>query len=252
MIDPWPAGYYGAQDHYDNSPLVCRPLTFMRAAPSEHGYARPVEGLIVTFDLDAMKVIDVEDHGVVPLPPTAGNYDAKFMFDENNRPAFTKFRDDVKPIEITQPDGPSFTVDGWKVQWQKWSLRIGFNPREGIVLNEITYTDRGERQANRVPRIVVGNGCPLRRHRADALEQERLRHGRGRDGLLGQSVDTGLRLPRGDPLLRRDGQRLERQRGHDPECHLHARGGLRDLLEAHRLSHRGGRSAPFAAAGRSR
>ncbi|VEG53663.1 tyramine oxidase [Mycolicibacterium aurum] len=143
MIDPWPAGYYGAQDHYDNSPLICRPLTFMRAAPSEHGYARPVEGLIVTFDLDAMKVIDVEDHGVVPLPPTAGNYSEKFMFDENNRPAFTQFRDDVKPIEITQPDGPSFTVDGWRVQWQKWSLRIGFNPREGITLHEVTYTDRG-------------------------------------------------------------------------------------------------------------
>jgi primary-amine oxidase len=143
MIDPWPAGYYGAGDHYDNSPLVCRPLTFMRAAPSEHGYARPVEGLIVTFDLDKMEVLDIEDHGVVPLPPTAGNYDPRFMFDENNRPAFTEFRDDVKPIEITQPDGPSFTVDGWKVQWQKWSLRIGFNPREGITLHEVTYTDRG-------------------------------------------------------------------------------------------------------------
>src|SRR6202171_2441698 len=49
MIDPWPAGYYGPQDHYDSSALICRPLTFMRAAPSEHGYARPVEGLIVTF-----------------------------------------------------------------------------------------------------------------------------------------------------------------------------------------------------------
>ena len=35
-------------------------------------------------------------------------------------------------------------MDGWKVQWQKWSLRIGFNPREGITLHEITYTDRGE------------------------------------------------------------------------------------------------------------
>ena len=72
MIDPWPAGYYGPQDHYDNSPLICRPLTFMRAAASEHGYARPVEGLIVTFDLGAMEVLDIEDHGVVPLPPTAG------------------------------------------------------------------------------------------------------------------------------------------------------------------------------------
>ncbi len=65
------------------------------------------------------------------------------MFDANNRPAFTEFRDDVKPIEITQPDGPSFTVDGWNVKWQKWSLRIGFNPREGIMLHEITYNDRG-------------------------------------------------------------------------------------------------------------
>lgn len=144
MIDPWPAGYYGAQDHYDNSALVCRPLTFMRAAPSEHGYARPVEGLIVTFDLDAMEVIDIEDHGVVALPPTAGNYSEQFMFDPNNRPAFTEFRSDVKPIEITQPDGPSFTVDGWQVRWQKWAMRIGFNPREGITLHEVTYTDRGE------------------------------------------------------------------------------------------------------------
>ncbi|MBW8711798.1 MAG: tyramine oxidase, partial [Mycobacterium sp.] len=115
-----------------------------RGVTDLHGYARPVEGLIVTFDLDAMKVIDIEDHGVVPLPPTAGNYAEKFMFDENNRPAFTQFRDDVKAIEITQPDGPSFSVDGWKVAWQKWSMRVGFNPREGITLHEVAYTDRGE------------------------------------------------------------------------------------------------------------
>ena len=134
----------------------------MRAAPSEHGYARPVEGLIVTFDLDKMEVIDIEDHGVVPLPPTAGNYAEKFMFDPNNRPAFTQFRDDVKPIEITQPDGPSFTVDGWKVQWQKWSLRIGFNPREGIVLHEITYTDRGETRPIMYRGVAVGDGGALR------------------------------------------------------------------------------------------
>ncbi|MDT5285670.1 MAG: primary-amine oxidase [Mycobacterium sp.] len=71
MIDPCPAGYYGQQDHYDNSALLCRPLTFMRAAPSKHGYAPPVEGLIVTFDLDKIEVVDIEDHGVVAMPPTA-------------------------------------------------------------------------------------------------------------------------------------------------------------------------------------
>lgn len=33
MVDPWPAGYYGPQDDYENSPWVCRPLTFVRSAP---------------------------------------------------------------------------------------------------------------------------------------------------------------------------------------------------------------------------
>ena len=58
-------------------------------------------------------------------------------------PSFKQYRDDVKPIEITQPEGPSFTVDGHHVSWQKWDLRIGFTPREGLVLHQIGYDDRG-------------------------------------------------------------------------------------------------------------
>jgi primary-amine oxidase len=65
------------------------------------------------------------------------------MFDPENRPAFSALRDDVKPISITQPDGPSFTVDGWSVSWQKWQLRVGFNPREGLVLHQVGYADKG-------------------------------------------------------------------------------------------------------------
>ena len=40
----------------------------------------------------------------------------------------------LKPLEITQPDGPSFEIDGHEIRWQKWSFRIGFTPREGLVL----------------------------------------------------------------------------------------------------------------------
>ena len=144
MIDPWPAGYYGAA-----GPL--RQLAADVPAADVHA-GGAVRARLRAAGRGADRHVRPRRHEgdrrrgsrVVPLPPTAGNYAAKFMFDANNRPAFTEFRDDVKPIEITQPDGPSFTVDGWKVQWQKWSLRIGFNPREGIVLHEITYTDRGE------------------------------------------------------------------------------------------------------------
>ncbi|UDY24805.1 primary-amine oxidase [Nocardioides sp. Kera G14] len=144
MVDPWPAGYMGPQDAFENSPTICRPLSFVRSAPGEHGYARPVEGVIVTYDMDAEKVIDVVDHGVVPLPPKSGNYSEHHgMFDPDNRPAFEGFRTDVKDIVITQPDGPSYTVDGYGVTWQKWAFRVAFNPREGLVLHTITYNDKG-------------------------------------------------------------------------------------------------------------
>ena len=140
MIDPWAAGY--DIDDPKGRRLV-RPLTFVRSREDDNGYARPVEGLIVLVDLDLMEVIDVRDHGVVPLPEKAGNYMPELMFDGDNRPAHTHLRDDVRPIEITQPEGPSFTVDGHAVSWQKWRLRVGYSPREGLVLHQIGYEDRG-------------------------------------------------------------------------------------------------------------
>ena len=115
----------------------------MRSEPGDHGYARPIEGLVVEFDLDALKVVAVHDYGVVPLPPKSGNYDAERVADPNNVPSFPSPRADLKPIEITQPEGPSFTVEGHAVRWQKWRLRIGFTPREGLVLHDIGYEDRG-------------------------------------------------------------------------------------------------------------
>jgi primary-amine oxidase len=83
-----------------------------------------VEGLIVRFDLDRMEVVDIEDHGVVPLPPASGSYTAEGIRDAANVPYFPDGpRQDLKPVEITQPDGVSFTVDGHEVRWQKWRFR---------------------------------------------------------------------------------------------------------------------------------
>lgn len=142
MIDPWASSWTGPEDD-PAARRILRPLTWMRSAPGEHGYARPVEGLIVVVDLDQGAVVDVEDHGVVPLPPKPGNYEPEFQFDPENVPAFETYRDDVRPISITQPDGPSFTVDRHEVRWQKWRLRIGFTPREGLVLHQVGYQDHG-------------------------------------------------------------------------------------------------------------
>jgi primary-amine oxidase len=140
MIDPWASGY-DIEDPQGRR--LIRPLTFVRSREDDNGYARPVEGLLVLVDLDLMEVIDVKDHGVVPLPEKAGNYVPELMFDDDNRPAHQAIRDDVRPIEITQPEGPSFTVDGHSVSWQKWRVRVGYSPREGLVLHQLGYQDRG-------------------------------------------------------------------------------------------------------------
>jgi primary-amine oxidase len=144
MIDPWSAGYNGPHEAPEKGRLV-RPLTFVRrGSPDDNGYAAPVEGLVVTFDLDRMEVVDIEDHGTVSLPPRLGNYTPEGIADPNNTPHFPNgLRADLKPVEITQPQGTSFEIDGHEVHWQKWRFRVGFTPREGLVLHTIGYEDGG-------------------------------------------------------------------------------------------------------------
>jgi len=142
MLDPWATGY-----DIDCAPgrRLIKPLTFLRSGPDDNGYARPVEGLLVVVDLDRMEVVDVQDHGVVPLPTQPGNY-APELVGPGNVPSFDRVRDDVRPLEITQPEGPSFTVEGRRVSWQKWRLTVGFSPREGLVLHQVSYEDQGRQR----------------------------------------------------------------------------------------------------------
>jgi primary-amine oxidase len=131
MVDPWSAGNFGLEE--ERGRRLSRALTWVRSRPDDNGYARPVENVITVVDLQAMQVIAVEDYGVLPLPPEEGNYS----------PAVAGSRTDLKPIEIHQPEGASFTVDGHEVRWQKWRFRVGFTPREGLVLHTIAYQDQG-------------------------------------------------------------------------------------------------------------
>ncbi|MBV9730979.1 MAG: primary-amine oxidase [Pseudonocardiales bacterium] len=147
LIDLWAAGNTGPQDNPAEGRLI-RPLVFIRYGPYDNRYARPVEGLVVLVDLDQMQIREIADHGFVPLPARPGNYIPELVTGQiegysDNFPAVKRLRDDLRPIEVTQPDGPSFTVEGHAVAWQKWRLRIGYNPREGLVLHQVGYEDRG-------------------------------------------------------------------------------------------------------------
>ncbi|MSR53478.1 MAG: primary-amine oxidase [Gemmataceae bacterium] len=133
MVDIWSAGNYGQPE--ESNRRLARPLCFMRTDPTDNGYVRPIEGIRPVVDLNEMKVIRVEEYGHWPLPPVTANYAADRVPNQ---------RQDIKPLEITQPEGPSFTVDGYQVKWQNWSFTIGFNAREGLTLHHIRYSDHGK------------------------------------------------------------------------------------------------------------
>lgn len=148
---PLAPGSFGRADEVGRR--VVRSLTFMRNFPGDSPWAHPVEGLIVHIDLTERRVIRVEDDGDIPVPAAEGNYTPEFT-----GPARTS----LKPIEISQPEGPSFQVDGNQVSWENWKLRVGFNAKEGLVLNTVTFRDGEEDRSvlyrASVPEMVVPYG----------------------------------------------------------------------------------------------
>ena len=102
-----------------------------RESVDDNGYARPVAGLVPILDLETLDVIRIEDHGVIPMASEGGNYRSGTWGPDR----------EVAPLEIVQPQGPGFQVDGHLVTWQNWSFRIGFTHREGLVLHDVAYRD---------------------------------------------------------------------------------------------------------------
>ena len=132
QLDPWPAGNFGDPD--EDGRRLLRAVSYLRHTETDNGYAHPIEGVVATVDVGREEVLDVEDHGVIPVPETCANYTTD---------AVGKLRTDLKPLEITQPEGPSFTVEGNEVRWQKWRFRVSMHPLDGLVLHTVGYEDQG-------------------------------------------------------------------------------------------------------------
>lgn len=158
QIDPWPTGSFGIA--IEEGRRIVRCLFYYRDQPGDNGYARPIEGLLAVVDMARGEVLEVIDHGAVPIPAEAGSY-----YPEDNGP----LRDDLKPLEIAQPDGVSFTVDGSLLQWQRWSMRVSLDALEGIVLHQVGYEDGGRSRSilhrASVCEMVVPYGDPSPSHR---------------------------------------------------------------------------------------
>ena len=152
-VDPWSAGDFDVPG--EEGRHISHTFSWVRNSEFDNLYAHPIEGICAVVDVKTLEVIRVDDYGVVPVPKAEYNYERQFQ---------AKFRDDLRPIDIVQPDGVSFTLDGQHLKWHEWSLLVGFNAREGITLHDISYGGRPVLYRASLAEMVIPYGSPLGGH----------------------------------------------------------------------------------------
>lgn len=150
VIEPWP---YGGLDLEDEPRRYFQGLIFANDTrsgnPDSNFYAYPLP-LIPVMDAHKQEIIRIDRLA------TGGKEDG--LTDKTNSPHVIDHcttseyvpellpngtRKDLKPLNVQQPDGPSFKVtDESLVEWQKWSFRVGFSPREGATIHDLRYEGR--------------------------------------------------------------------------------------------------------------
>ncbi|WEW56516.1 peroxisomal copper amine oxidase [Emydomyces testavorans] len=133
--DPWTIGY---DARFGNDVRLQQALMYYRPNIDDCQYAFPLDFCPI-YNAETQKFIHIDIPSVrrpiSKAPPN--NYHVEAIEREGG------YRKDIKPISITQPEGVSFNVNGRIVNWQNWNIHVGFNYREGIVLNNITFNDKG-------------------------------------------------------------------------------------------------------------
>ncbi|KAI1502198.1 copper amine oxidase [Biscogniauxia marginata] len=133
--DPWTIGY---DERHGSKIRLQQALMYYRPNVDDCQYQYP---------LDFCPIYDAEKQAIVAIDIPKVRRPVSKASPINYHPAAIEkaggYRKDLKPINITQPEGVSFTMTGREIEWQNWKFHIGFNYREGIVLNNITFNDKG-------------------------------------------------------------------------------------------------------------
>ncbi|MEM9627990.1 MAG: primary-amine oxidase [Pseudomonadota bacterium] len=153
-VDPWSAGNFGVEG--EDGRHISYAFCWVKSSEHDNQYAHPIEGLNPVIDIKTMEVLRIDDHGIVPVPESDVNYDRDFMSEPP--------REDLKPIDVRQPEGVSFEMEGRTLRWHDWSILIGFNAREAITLHNISYADRPVCYRASLAEMVIPYGSPRAPH----------------------------------------------------------------------------------------
>lgn len=147
VIDPW---MYGGCE--EGSERYMQGLCYARDPATNHTdsnhYAFPLP-LIPVVDMRTEKVVRVdvlctggEEDGMKKGTGPENAIDHCKPSEYHPELIKDQLRTDLKPLNVVQPLGPSFAVEGQRIKWQKWSFRVGFNAREGATIHDVRYDGR--------------------------------------------------------------------------------------------------------------
>ncbi|KIW74137.1 hypothetical protein Z517_12547 [Fonsecaea pedrosoi CBS 271.37] len=113
-----------------------------KSNPDSNHYARPLSFSPVVDPVE-MKVTRIDQIPTGEDWKTGETGPWQYIPPKEYVPEETTLRKGLKPLQIVQPAGPSYSITPDNViTWQKWHARIGFNYREGVVLRDVRYDGR--------------------------------------------------------------------------------------------------------------
>ncbi|KAF6800217.1 primary-amine oxidase [Colletotrichum sojae] len=173
FFDAWAIGF---DDRWGFERRLQQGLAYYRTSELDNQYAHPLDfSVVVDTETEEILAIDVRrvngERTKVPLEEH--NYPPTFVKDSCDGTRLT-------PIDITQPQGVSFRMQGNELSWAGFKMHIGFNYREGIVISDVRVHDQHQQREralfNRISvvEMVVPYGNPdpphQRKHAFDVGE----------------------------------------------------------------------------------
>ncbi|EXJ61101.1 primary-amine oxidase [Cladophialophora yegresii CBS 114405] len=166
-IDPWP---YGGPDVGEVTPRYTQGLCFAKLRngnpdSNHYGFPLPIIPVMDTYKKEIIRIDRLATGGVEDglSYGTAGKNVLEHCQPAEYVPELldTPLRSDLKPLNVLQPEGPTFTVsDDSLIEWQKWRFRVGFTPRECAVLHDVHYDGRSVLYRLSLSEMTVPYGDP--------------------------------------------------------------------------------------------
>jgi primary-amine oxidase len=96
-----------------------------------------LDGMMAVIDLYSKRVIKLLDAPEAPIVNVPHD-----VFDPKVRAPETA----TEPKTMARSNDKHITIEGHTVSWKNWGFRLGFNLREGLVLYQVAFDDKGRKR----------------------------------------------------------------------------------------------------------